>query len=394
MQEGWRNRFRENILSHLFAQIGLRVEQRSAKVSAMQQVIRMRAAELAAAALRAECESGRWHGRLPGVRVLARHLGVSVPTMATAVSRLAAEGVLTGGGERKAYRVNVEVVGKQPPGRQRRRLVILTGGGVTEVGLFTLRLLDRVREAAIAKGWETEAHLLDYQRARRPRGIWDRQVRLDSGTSVLATLGNAALAQWIAKRGARALFLGGVSLGHAVPMVAVRSSEMARTALARLTALGHHRILFPLCGHPAAFNNAMRQATRVALEAAGHLYQPAMHNPESDYLEPEVVWRMLERQYAMSPPTALVVTDWQILVTAACYFGRAGLRVPENVSVVLLSDHEEAEWFLPALARFRFPMGRMANAIRRWLEDPASPPQNTSLPPEFLPGESLAPPAG
>jgi DNA-binding LacI/PurR family transcriptional regulator len=361
----------------------------------MQQVIKMRAVELTVAALRAACQSGQWSGRLPGVRILGRQLGVSVPTVAAALSRLAAEGVLTGSGERRAYRVKAKGRGTAPRPQPRSRLVILTTGGVTEVGLFTSRLLERVREAAIARGWETEAQVLDYHRARRPRRIWDRQVRLDGNTSVVAALGNPALAEWVTKRGARALFLGGVNPGHPVTMIAVRSTEMARTALARLTALGHHRILVPLCGHSAAFNDAMRQETRAALEAAGRVYQPAWHNPETDYLEPEVVWRMLERQFAGSPsPTALVASDWQILVTACCYFCRVGLRVPEDVSVVLLSDHEEAAWFLPVLARFRFPKGRMVKAIRHWLEDPAAPAQTTYFPPDFLPGATLAPPAG
>ena len=362
-------------------------------VPAVQQVNKTRAADLAVVALRAACQSGQWSGRLPGVRVLAEQLGVSVPTVSMALSRLAEEGVLSGGGERRAYRVSARASGKPPGLRARSRLVILTGGGPMEVGLFTSRLLDRVRETAIAKGWETETHVLDYHRARRPRGSWDRQVRLDGGTSVVAALGNPALGDWIAKRGARALFLGGVNHGQPVTMVAVRSTDMAGMALAKLTALGHQRILFPLCGHSVAFNDAMRHATRTALRAAGQVYQPALHNPESDYLEPEVVWRMLERQFVELPPTALVVTDWQMLLTACCYICRAGLRVPEDVSVVLLSDHEEAEWFLPALARFRFPMGRMVHAIRRWLEDSAAPPQTAYFPPEFLPGETLVAPA-
>lgn len=360
----------------------------------MQQIIKTRAAELAAAALRTECRSGRWSGRLPGLRVLAGQFGVSVPTISEALGLLAAEGLLTGGGERRAYRLSARIGGSVARGSTRSRLVILTNGGPTEVGLFTMRLLDSVREAAVAKGWDAETHLLDYAHARRPRGGWDRQVRLDAGTSVIAALGNPALAEWIGRRGARALFLGGVASGHPVPMVGVRASEMARAALAKLTALGHQRILFPLCGHPATFNDAMRQATRAALEAAGHTYQPSLHNPESDYLEPDVAWRLLERRFAEMPPTALVLTDWPILVTACCYFCRAGLRVPEDVSVVLLSDHEEGRWFLPTLARFRFPMRRMARVIGHWLENPSSTPEAAYFAPDFLPGESLAPPAG
>ena len=360
----------------------------------MRQIIKTRAAELTAAALRTECRSGRWSERLPGLRVLAGQFGVSVPTMSEALGMLAAEGLLTGGGERRAYRLSARIGGIDARHPGQCRLVILTSGGPTEVGLFTMRLLDAVREAAVAKGWVAEAHLLDYAHARRPRGVWDRTVRLDAGTSVIAALGNPALADWIGRRGARALFLGGVASGHPVPMVGVRSSDMARTALAKLTALGHHRILFPLCGHPPTFNDAMRQATRAALEAAGHTYQPSLHNPESDYMEPDVAWRLLERRFAEAPPTALVLTDWPVLLTAFCYFWRAGLRVPEDVSVVLLSDHEEGRWLLPSLARFRFPMGRMVHAIGRWLDNPGSPPEAAFFTPEFLPGETLAPPTG
>ena len=91
----------------------------------MHPITRPKALDLAAAALRRELQEQRFAGPLPGSRVLAKHLGVSPPTVAAALRCLAEEGLLVREGRRKAYRV-ADMRERAVPPDLNKRLLILT----------------------------------------------------------------------------------------------------------------------------------------------------------------------------------------------------------------------------------------------------------------------------
>ena len=72
------------------------------------------------------------------------------------------------------------------------------------------------------------------------------------------------------------------------------------------------------------------------------------------------------REWRTLPSDALVVLDWREYVTVSCFLKRHGIRVPEDLSVVLLSYQDELDWHLPRLAHYRYPSERIAQAVARW----------------------------
>lgn len=357
----------------------------------MEPIDRPRAPDLAAAALRGELSAGRWDGRLPGTRVLARHLGVSPPTLARALDALVAEGLLEKPGERQAYRVaGRAVVGRNAGGM--RRLLLLTH---EEPGLLTetsRRVLEMLRQTMVSKGWQVDSQVVDFLHVKRPQRSWDRLIQADGDTSVIALYGRGALAEWAVKRGVRMFFLGGITGGHPVPIAAVRSALMLDSALARLTEAGHWKIVVPLCDRAEPFKESIREVTRRAIQAAGREYVRPYHNPESDYLTPDVTWRIIESAFASDPPTALVFLDWKELVTAQCVLMKLRLRVPDDVSLVLLNSQMEAEWFIPELSRFRFPERRLVRTMVAWLEGRMQGAEQVSFSADFIEGKTIAAP--
>lgn len=358
----------------------------------MKRIAKTSAADLAAEALREEIAGGQWDERLPGARALAVRLGVSPPTVAAALCKLANEGLLEHGGARRAYR---PVVSKGKSGRRtaaltRKRLLILTHEEISQLVEVSRRLIERLRDEMASKGWDVNYQVVDFLHVKRPQRAWNRSIQVDEGTSVIALYGRPALAEWASRRGMRMFFLGGNTGGFPISMVAVKSSRMAQIALARLTALGHRKIVIPLCDRAEPFKISIREATREALESVGRPYLNAYHNPESDYLKPDVTWRIVESSFAANPPTAFVFLDWKELVTAHCYLTKIGLRVPEDVSLVLLSDQMEAEWFQPKLTRFRFPIRRLVSSMVRWLEDDDAEVRHLSLSAELIEGATIA----
>jgi DNA-binding LacI/PurR family transcriptional regulator len=387
-----------NVLLKLFAQIwvifiaGDRLDPPEIRV--MKRIEKASAAELAAAALRVEILGGVWDERLPGARVLAKRLGVSAPTVAAALARLVCEGLLEHGGERRAFKPTVARRSPRRPGANvvSKRLVILTHDEISQLVEVARRLIERLRDEMAAKGWIVDYQVVDFLHVKRPQRSWDRLIQVDSATSVIALYGRAPLAEWAIRRKVRMCFLGGNPDHLPVPMVAVESSRMADVALARLTALGHWRIVMPMCDRAEPFKGRMREAMRRAIEAVGQPYVMEYHNPESDYQKPDVTWRMIESAFVNAPPTAFVFLDWKELVTACCFLARMGLKVPDDVSLVLLSDQMEAEWFQPKLTRFRFPIRRLVRVMVRWLETGDEDTRLTSLAADLIEGATIAPP--
>jgi DNA-binding LacI/PurR family transcriptional regulator/DNA-binding transcriptional regulator YhcF (GntR family) len=360
----------------------------------MKRIVKPRAADLALVALRNEIESGRWGERLPGARVLANHLGVSAPTAAAALLKLAGEGLLERGGERCAFRVvgtrRTSLLGKDPA--IPKRLLILSYKELAMLPDSTRRLIEKLSEHMTGKGWEVVFQVIDFLHVKRPQRSWDRAINSEPGTSVIAVFGRPALAEWAIRHKVRMFFLGGVTDGLPVSIAAVRSPLVAQAALARLTALGHWRIVLPLCEHPDTFNAAMGQVMKEAIEGLGRIYKKSYHNPTSNALTPDVIWRILDASFAADPPTALVFLEWKEFLTAQSYLMRAGLRIPEDVSVVLLDDQLEAEWMHPKLCRFRFPIRRFFNVMVSWLEDGGDDPMTRFLPADFVDGGTVAAP--
>ena len=359
----------------------------------MKPVNRPKALELAANSLRAELMGQRLAGRLPGARVLSRHLGVSPPTVAAALRHLATEGLLVRDGRRKAYRV-AETIGQVvSPGRM-NRLLIVTHEDPGLLPESSRRTLETLRLRMIRKGWQVDWQIVDFMHVKRPQRSWDRLIQIDEGTHVIALWGREALAKWALARQVRILFLGGISGGLPVPVLGVRSSEMLERALARLTALGHWKVVIPLCDRGEPFKKTIHEVTRKAIEGTGHDYVGHYHNPESGYLTPEVTERLIESSFSALPPTALVFLDWKELVTAHCVLVDMGLRVPKDVSLVLLNDQMEAAWFRPTLCRFRIPESLIVRKLVAWLEGRLKPDhQNpTVLTAEYIDGMTIGSP--
>jgi len=353
----------------------------------------MKTTDLAAAALREGILSGQWTGRMPGARVLAKRLEVSPPTVAAALERLAADGLLVKPGERHAYQV-AEARGPASLAKRTRRLLMLTHeepGALTET---SRRILEVLRVRMLGKGWQVDSQVVDFLHVKHPQRSWDRIIETDQDTSVIALYGRPPLAEWAIRRKVRMFFLGGTPGDLPMPMVGVKSSRLLESALSRLTALGHWKVVIPLCDRAEAFKDSMRIATRMAIEAAGHHYVASYHNPESGYLKPDVTGRIIESAFAVDPPTAMVFLDWKELVTAHCVLSKLKLSVPGDVSLVLLNDQTEAQWFVPELCRFRFPERRLVNTMVAWLEGRLvlGETGRVSLEAEFIEGGTMMPP--
>ncbi len=359
----------------------------------MARVERKSAAEMAAEAIKAELAAGRWTERLPGSRVLAEETGVSQPTVAAALARLVDEGWLEHAGDRKAFRIvhdAARLAAMRP--EPARRVIFVTHLEVGELPDTTRKVIDATRRRVADRGWPTEFRTVDFVHAKSAHKSWDDVLPADPDVSMIAVFGRPAIAEWAERRGARMIFLGGIAQGHSIPVIGLKSSMMVDDAMQRLIELGHRQIVLPLCERPPTFAEGIKAVVKQRLEAAGATYVASYHTPESEYLTPEVTWRMMATAFARMRPTALVFLDWKELVTTSCLLSKLGIRIPDDLSVILLNEQMEADWFVPKLACFRFPIKRLAGALANWVAGKPLAPDQWQPKADFEAGESLAPP--
>ena len=135
-------------------------------------------------------------------------------------------------------------------------------------------------------------------------------------------------------------------------------------ATTHLLSLGHRRI--GLIAGPARLlcSRARMDGYRSALEAAGVPVDPALIAEGDFYHESgfEAGRRLLDLP---EPPTAIFASSDQMALGLYEAVRRAGLRVPEDVSVVGFDDLPEARWSSPPLTTVRQPLAEMGGLAAR-----------------------------
>lgn len=339
----------------------------------MNPVIRIQLVNSVATELRRRLIQGELKGRLPGARLLAKALGVSVPTVCKALHELHEEGLVTGGGDRKRWeagdltqtRPNGELPAKRPASRPGRLLYVSTlplsierQTGV-EVFAKTLDLLS-------AKGWEVMYRGVPFVSARKPHRAWDDLLRFSKPDALVVQGGSEVFGLWAMQNQLRTLFVGGDSGSNPIPTIMVRASMMLRQVLERLFASGHRRVLIPLCGRIPQFAERCRNEVRECAMELG-VGVEAVVFAESEYSSPEVLAGAMRQHWRKQAPDALIIFDWREYLAASSFLAEAGISIPRDVSVVLLSHNPTMDWHLPALCHFMHPVEEIAKACAKWV---------------------------
>lgn len=185
-----------------------------------------------------------------------------------------------------------------------------------------------------------------------------------------------------------------VVLSNAAPpqasSVSIDESAGAHDAIQHLLALGHptvHHVAGPERSLPA---RTRERAWRVALEQAG---RPVPDLVRGDW-SPESGYRATRRLLATARPTALFVANDQMALGAYRALLEAGLRIPEDVSVVGCDDIDEAPAFPTPLTTIVMDWDRVGREALRiavgMIKNPA--PLALTVPSSLAVRDSTAPP--
>ena len=175
-------------------------------------------------------------------------------------------------------------------------------------------------------------------------------------------------------------------------MILTHDSEGAAQAARHLCALGHEHIAH--IHGPDSFRSSheRRGGFQRALEEAGRKLDPAL-TVEGGYTFDSGLQAMERLLYAKRRPTAVFAGNDEMATGAYVAVRKAGLRIPEDVSIVGFDDTPIAGRLWPALTTVRLPIREMGKAAARLLLDQAAgvePKEIISFTPEIVVRDSTA----
>ncbi len=156
-----------------------------------------------------------------------------------------------------------------------------------------------------------------------------------------------------------------------IPSVTADNASGIALAVDHLVSLGHTRIAH-VAGRPDLWSSRARlDGYRAALDAAGvDADRDLVVTGSFDYRSGfEAMRRWVE---GGSPPTAVFAASDQMALGVYEALRQAGLRVPDDVSVVGFDDLQEAQWSSPPLTTVRQPLYEMGRTAVRTLHDLSS----------------------
>ena len=195
------------------------------------------------------------------------------------------------------------------------------------------------------------------------REVIDELVDRPVDAIIFAVMGTRRLTVPDALKGVPSVLVNGYTAGDLLPAVLPDEVSGGRNATEMLLAAGHRRIAY-LTGRPEAWATRARlRGFRAALEDAGlsvgdQVVRSGNYRLDSGY--------QLTRQLLAEPdlPTAIMCGNDRMAIGAYLALGEAGLRVPQDMSVVGYDDQVDLSARVdPPLSTIRLPyhqMGRWA----------------------------------
>ncbi len=177
-----------------------------------------------------------------------------------------------------------------------------------------------------------------------------------------------------------------------------------RQLMPYLLNLGHRRIGFVssnidqcLIGDPKRTTGGRWEVYSQALEIAGIPIDPSLlveipYGKEPDEMVREKILGLVRRENPVTAVTA--ANDWMARYVMECFW-RAGIKVPDEVSVIGQDDVSFARQMVPSLTTVACPYVRAVEAViglmKRRLANVGQPLQKVTIPSELIFRESVGP---
>ena len=255
-------------------------------------------------------------------------------------------------------------------------------------------LIKSFETAASEQGYEILLCTTNYE-SRRTDQAFRRMIENKSpGVAVMTSRVDPAMAQYLADHGVASVFLDSGGPGLLRSTIRVDYAKGASSAVNYLYHLGHRNFALIAGPQQRASHVAYRQAVETSLAALG--MRPRLLEANNDAAGGEAAVQSLLTEPTL--PGVLLCSNDITAIGAIRALFKAGLRVPQDISVVGADNIPFAALTLPPLTTVRMPRERLGSLalemLRELLEKPGAPGREAILETELIIRESTgaAPP--
>jgi DNA-binding Lrp family transcriptional regulator len=307
--------------------------------------------------LRGEIQAGALGETLPGVHRLAKELGVSPKSVVAAVSQLEHEGLLRGQGAGRRCRV-LPSKGNAPAGL---RIRILLYEKASRSASHIVDLHHRLTDA----GHQPEFAAKDLHQLGMDPGKVARFVKANPADGWVVGSGSLGVLEWFADQPLPVFAFFGRHIDLPIAGVGVQKIPAMLTAVRRLVALGHRRIVMLVREERRKPQPGWMEQTFLDELGRQGIQAGSYHLP--DWKDSRVGFhRCLDSLFQHTPPTALIISETLLFAAAQQHLARRGIVVPEHVSLICDDPDPLFAWFEPAISCIHWDPAPLVRSAVRW----------------------------
>ncbi|SHK24417.1 DNA-binding transcriptional regulator, LacI/PurR family [Rubritalea squalenifaciens DSM 18772] len=343
--------------------------------------------------LEQEILNQRWTKQLPGYRELCARMGVSRRTMETALQILTRREIILPAEGKKARLINPDLAKLNAPSpSERKSLLIYSPKALQDLDVVVRKILEKVTQRFNKKGWSIEFHHNSEFAKGKPGLITERLQRDCPNHRWILILPKYEMIQWCMEKQLRIICLGGEPVELRPPLVAVCYSSLLSSAADNLIKLGHRRLSILLTNTSNNGRDKIANHLKSTLTKHQIHFHSNYHLPHIEHDNVQSHWECLSKLFAVSPPTALIATEPQQISTVYSFCMSKGIRIPQDLSFIIVKECDNLSWFCPTPAHYIFPVAEFVRQICQWVENyPTNIDGHNLLEAKLEPGSSIAP---
>ncbi len=325
---------------------------------------------------------------MPGRNQLVRELGVSGRTVELALQLLEKEGWLVPQGAGRPRRIELP---KQIAAPTLRVEIFPDEALARKVG-YLVDLRHRLAEAGHVAAFAPRNMLelgMDVARIRR-------LVEASEARAWVVVSAPRHVLEWFSEQSRPAFALFGRREGVRIAAGGPDHAPPMRTAVKRLIALGHRRIV--MLDRWGARGAGPERAARAALEEmAEYGFSTGAYNLPAWDASPAGLRQILDELFRVTPPTALIIDEAFLYHAAKEHLAQRGILAPRNVSLICVDGDPTFDWCEPSVAHICWDSRPLVKRIMRWASNVARGREDlrqTFVKAQFVDGGTIGPAPG
>lgn len=327
---------------------------------------------------------------LPGIQVLRKRYSVSRLTAERALRHLEELGVVEPAERRKKRQINLSSLKRAAisRGRLEKRVLFISDSPVNNLPYMARDIFDAMHSLC-----EEESLSLDYiQAPPRLADLRSLLVSLQPRGVILYTLMKDA-ADVVVELKIPAI---GIGTGHpSIPVFVTSHAGLFVRAFQQAVDAGHRRITAPIWKTRPGVHAMLTAALENQFSEPPVSFSSRYNLPWIEGDQPQDCHAAMRELFRYTPPTCIILPGLSQLITVSSFLLKAGLRIPDDVSILLLSDDPLLPDFVPSIAHYTLYSDDMVGHAFHVLQEQMSGLQSheqMELPPIWKPGDSLGSP--